>query len=174
MAICRVKPTRCGFIPGCFRALSHARFPSLRVPLTLMGKMVKSHFHIYTRVCIYMLLCEIILFVLPPNALTKRKGDMRRSASSSRVSDQFPANNPAPSPSPSPSPSPLRSLSQSSVTAEERQQLLPRYDPNSHPGKREKSRLRSSENVIHIIPLVLVLCAVILWLFSHPVTILKQ
>ncbi|KAL0874005.1 hypothetical protein Bca101_023710 [Brassica carinata] len=82
---------------------------------------------------------------------------MRRSASGSRVSDQF---------VPTPSPSPPRS---ESVTFREDdvELLLPRYDPSSQPGKREKSRLRSAENVIHFIPLVLLLCVVILWLFSH-------
>lgn len=82
---------------------------------------------------------------------------MRRSASGSRVSDQF---------VPTPSPSPPRSQS---VTFREDdvELLLPRYDPSSQPGKREKSRLRSAENVIHFIPLLLLLCVVILWLFSH-------
>ncbi|KAH0855705.1 hypothetical protein HID58_003947 [Brassica napus] len=82
---------------------------------------------------------------------------MRRSASGSRVSDQ------------SPSPSPPRS--QSVATMEDDVELLlPRYDPSSQPGKREKSRLRSAENVIHFIPLLLLLCVVILWLFSHSET----
>ncbi|ESQ55746.1 hypothetical protein EUTSA_v10026660mg [Eutrema salsugineum] len=85
---------------------------------------------------------------------------MRRSASGSRVSDQFPANLSTPSLSPPRS---------QSVTAMEDdvELLLPRYDPNSQPGKREKSRFRSAENVIHFIPLILLLCGVILWLFSH-------
>ncbi|XP_020874281.1 uncharacterized protein LOC110226600 isoform X2 [Arabidopsis lyrata subsp. lyrata] len=79
---------------------------------------------------------------------------MRRSASGSRVSDHFPAK------------SPPRSQS---VTAMEDdvELLLPRYDPNSQAGKREKSRFRFAENVIHLIPLILLLCVVILWLFSH-------
>jgi hypothetical protein len=45
--------------------------------------------------------------------------------------------------------------------------LLPRYDPNSQAGKREKSRFRFSENVIHLIPLILLLCVAILWLSSY-------
>ncbi|VVA93378.1 unnamed protein product [Arabis nemorensis] len=79
---------------------------------------------------------------------------MRRSASGSRVSDQFPANSPGRS---------------QSVTAmeEDVELLLPRFDPNSHAGKREKWRIRFAENVIHFIPLILLLCVVILWLFSH-------
>ncbi|OAY56772.1 hypothetical protein MANES_02G043601v8 [Manihot esculenta] len=48
------------------------------------------------------------------------------------------------------------------------QQQLPTYDPLSHVAKKEKSRLRSAENAIHLIPLVLVLCAIILWIFSSP------
>lgn len=79
---------------------------------------------------------------------------MRRSASGSRVSDQ------------SPSPSPPRSQSVAAVE-DDVELLLPRYDPSSQPGKREKSRLRSAENVIHFIPLLLLLCVVILWLLSH-------
>ncbi|KAF2315100.1 hypothetical protein GH714_038159 [Hevea brasiliensis] len=49
------------------------------------------------------------------------------------------------------------------------QQQLPTYDPLSHVAKKERSRLRSAENAIHLIPLVLVLCAIILWIFSSPV-----
>ncbi|KAF3531300.1 hypothetical protein DY000_02038808 [Brassica cretica] len=79
---------------------------------------------------------------------------MRRSASGSRVSDQ------------SPSPSPPRSQSVTFME-DDVELLLPRYDPSSQPGKREKSRLRSAENVIHFIPLLLLLCVVILWLFSR-------
>ncbi|KAL9368855.1 hypothetical protein Peur_040054 [Populus x canadensis] len=47
------------------------------------------------------------------------------------------------------------------------QQELPTYDPLSHIGKKEKSRLRSAEYAIHVIPLLLVLCAIILWFFSN-------
>uniref|UniRef100_A0A7C9B2C7 Transmembrane protein n=1 Tax=Opuntia streptacantha TaxID=393608 RepID=A0A7C9B2C7_OPUST len=45
---------------------------------------------------------------------------------------------------------------------------LPVYSPVSDVAKKEKSRLRSAENAVHLIPLVLVLCAVILWFFSNP------
>ncbi|KAF8057700.1 hypothetical protein N665_1256s0009 [Sinapis alba] len=82
---------------------------------------------------------------------------MRRSASGSRVSDPF---------IPAPSPSPPRSQSVTFME-DDVELLLPRYDPSSQPGKREKSLLRSAENVIHFIPLVLLLCVVILWLFFH-------
>ncbi|KAJ6942870.1 hypothetical protein NC652_008616 [Populus alba x Populus x berolinensis] len=46
---------------------------------------------------------------------------------------------------------------------------LPTYDPASHVAKKERSRLRSAENAIHVIPLVLALCAIILWFFSTPI-----
>lgn len=85
---------------------------------------------------------------------------MRRSASASIVSDQLSAN----SPSPSPSPPRIKTAADS----DDSHLLLPRYDPNSHPGKKNKSRFRSAENAIHFIPIVLILCAVILWLFSNP------
>ncbi|KAG6780684.1 hypothetical protein POTOM_013552 [Populus tomentosa] len=45
---------------------------------------------------------------------------------------------------------------------------LPTYDPASHVAKKERSRLRSAENAIHVIPLVLALCAIVLWFFSTP------
>ncbi|CAN1805471.1 hypothetical protein LINPERHAP1_LOCUS24286 [Linum perenne] len=46
--------------------------------------------------------------------------------------------------------------------------LLPTYDPASNAAKKEKSRLRSAENAVHFIPLLLLGCAVILWFFSDP------
>ncbi|CAO2837864.1 unnamed protein product [Amaranthus hypochondriacus] len=45
---------------------------------------------------------------------------------------------------------------------------LPMYNPASYPAKKEKSRLRFAFNVVHLIPLVLVLCAIILWISSKP------
>ncbi|KAF8380594.1 hypothetical protein HHK36_028082 [Tetracentron sinense] len=44
----------------------------------------------------------------------------------------------------------------------------PTYNPLSDVAKRERSRLRSAENAVHLIPFVLLLCAIILWFFSHP------
>ncbi|EOA18957.1 hypothetical protein CARUB_v10007592mg [Capsella rubella] len=82
---------------------------------------------------------------------------MRRSTSGSRVSDQSPAKTPPPP----------RSQSVTAMEDDDVELLLPRYDPNSQAGKREKSRFRSAENVIHLIPLILLLCVIILWLFSH-------
>ncbi|OMO85292.1 hypothetical protein COLO4_21678 [Corchorus olitorius] len=82
---------------------------------------------------------------------------MHRSSSGSRVSDEFFINS---------SPSQSQSLKQQS--SETVPQHLPTYNPLSHAAKKERSRLRSAENAIHIIPLVLVLCAIILWFFSSP------
>ncbi|KAF8080942.1 hypothetical protein N665_0913s0008 [Sinapis alba] len=87
---------------------------------------------------------------------------MRRSASGSRFSDQF-----SPAKVPTPSHSRSMSRSQSVKLVEDAELHLPRYDPSSQPGRRAKSRLRSAEYVIHFIPLLLVLCVVILWLFSR-------
>ncbi|KAJ8556457.1 hypothetical protein K7X08_032209 [Anisodus acutangulus] len=45
---------------------------------------------------------------------------------------------------------------------------LPTFNPQSHVAKKERNRLRSAENAIHLIPLILVLSAIILWVFSSP------
>ncbi|XP_038687203.1 uncharacterized protein LOC119986634 [Tripterygium wilfordii] len=81
------------------------------------------------------------------NPLTK----MHRSSSGSRVSDEF-----------------STKINSSSSTEEEEQLELPTYHPLSHVAKKERSRLRSAENAIHFIPLVLFLCVIILWFFSTP------
>ncbi|XP_057977815.1 uncharacterized protein LOC131164555 isoform X2 [Malania oleifera] len=78
---------------------------------------------------------------------------MHRSASASRVSDELSAQ---------PPPSlPVHSSRPSS-------DHLPTYNPLSQAAKRERSRLRSAEIAVHLIPLVLLLCALILWFFSTP------
>ncbi|PON97885.1 hypothetical protein TorRG33x02_064750 [Trema orientale] len=59
----------------------------------------------------------------------------------------------------------------SSEVEEEREQQeynLPTCDPLSHAAIREQARLRSAHNAIHLIPLVLLLCAIVLWFFSYP------
>lgn len=73
---------------------------------------------------------------------------MYRSSSSSRVSEEFFFN-------------PKSTIS---TEAEE----LPTFNPQSHVAKKEKNRLRSAENAIHLIPLILLLSAIILWVFSSP------
>ncbi|CAN8231730.1 unnamed protein product [Cochlearia groenlandica] len=85
---------------------------------------------------------------------------MRRSASGSRVSDHFPAK------LRTPTPSPPRSQSVADIE-DDVEVVMPKYDPDSEPGKRERSRVRFAENVVHCIPIMLLLCVVILWLFSH-------
>ncbi|RZS11191.1 hypothetical protein BHM03_00042501 [Ensete ventricosum] len=45
---------------------------------------------------------------------------------------------------------------------------LPTYDPQSDAAKKEVSRAKVAENMVHVIPFVLVLCTIILWFFSHP------
>ncbi|KAF6158812.1 hypothetical protein GIB67_012455 [Kingdonia uniflora] len=45
---------------------------------------------------------------------------------------------------------------------------LPMYDPVSDFAKKEKLRMKFAENAIHLIPLILVLCAITLWFFSNP------
>ncbi|KAJ1259777.1 hypothetical protein BS78_10G182100 [Paspalum vaginatum] len=41
---------------------------------------------------------------------------------------------------------------------------LPTYDPLSAAGRREAARTRALERAVHCIPLVLLLCALLLWL----------
>ncbi|KAL0395209.1 UNVERIFIED_CONTAM: hypothetical protein Slati_4487100 [Sesamum latifolium] len=77
---------------------------------------------------------------------------MYRSGSSTRVSDEF-------------------SSHPSSAATTDAEQLLPTFSPESHLAKKEKIRLRSAETAVHIIPLLLVLCAAILWFFSTPAAV---
>ncbi|XP_072958391.1 uncharacterized protein [Typha angustifolia] len=46
---------------------------------------------------------------------------------------------------------------------------LPTYDPQSDVAKKEATRARFAESMVHAIPLVLILCAAVLWFFSYPV-----
>ncbi|KAF3649344.1 putative 50S ribosomal protein L19, chloroplastic-like [Capsicum annuum] len=78
---------------------------------------------------------------------------MYRSSSTTRVSEEFFFNS-----------SPSIKSSISSTGSEE----LPTFNPQSHIAKKERNRLRSAENAIHLIPLVLVLSAIVLWVFSSP------
>ncbi|KAI5670307.1 hypothetical protein M9H77_10671 [Catharanthus roseus] len=45
---------------------------------------------------------------------------------------------------------------------------LPVYEPLSETAKKERSRLKFAENAVHLIPVVLLLCAFILWFFCNP------
>uniref|UniRef100_A0A7N2N2D9 Uncharacterized protein n=1 Tax=Quercus lobata TaxID=97700 RepID=A0A7N2N2D9_QUELO len=87
---------------------------------------------------------------------------MHRSSSTSRVSSELFS---------SQSQSQTYSASSSDNDQQEEQEqelLLPTYDPLSHVAKKQLSRLRSAQSAVHLIPLVLLLCAIILWFFSTP------
>ncbi|MQM13808.1 hypothetical protein Taro_046733 [Colocasia esculenta] len=47
--------------------------------------------------------------------------------------------------------------------------LLPKYDPQSGIAKKDASRSRTGESAVHVIPLVLIACALVLWFFSGPI-----
>lgn len=81
---------------------------------------------------------------------------MHRSSSTCRASDEFLVNL-----LPMAASSPVKALSSDD---------LPIYDPVSEATKKEIALHQKSiaENAIHLIPLVLFLCALILWVFSHP------
>ncbi|XP_059275871.1 uncharacterized protein LOC132030309 isoform X4 [Lycium ferocissimum] len=80
---------------------------------------------------------------------------MYRSSSSTRFSDEFFSPN-----------------LKSTISTETEE--LPTFNPESHVAKKERNRLRSAENAIHVIPLILVLSAIILWVFSSPVTVVNK
>ncbi|CBI29520.3 uncharacterized protein LOC100253628 isoform X2 [Vitis vinifera] len=80
---------------------------------------------------------------------------MHRISSATRVSDEF-----------------FNSTTSPSATPDADQ--LPTYDPLSHVAKKERTRIRSAENAIHAIPVVLLLCVMTLWFFSNPVDIVNK
>lgn len=45
---------------------------------------------------------------------------------------------------------------------------LPTYDPIAELAKKEKAHVKFAENAVHVIPFVLIVCAMILWIFSNP------
>ncbi|XP_041995706.1 uncharacterized protein LOC121745824 [Salvia splendens] len=59
-------------------------------------------------------------------------------------------------------PTALRALSDDSGNE------LPMYEPLSDAAKKERSRAKFAEKAVHAIPLVLLFCAFILWMFSNP------
>ncbi|GFY83564.1 similar to RAS 5 [Actinidia rufa] len=90
---------------------------------------------------------------------------MHRSASANRVPDDYvKPHTSLPSSKVSPS---LRALS---LETNE----LPLFESMSEVSKKDKSRAKFAENGVHIIPLVLLLCALILWFFSNPVDFLPS
>lgn len=87
---------------------------------------------------------------------------MYRSGSTSRFSDDhFSYYGSSSSPS-SKVPTALRALSDNDSNE------LPMYEPLSMADKKERSRAKFAEKAVHAIPLVLLLCAFILWIFSNP------
>ncbi|KAI8540246.1 hypothetical protein RHMOL_Rhmol09G0247800 [Rhododendron molle] len=86
---------------------------------------------------------------------------MHRSASTPRVSDDHSKYHSSPPSSSSSSSAALRALS---LEADE----LPVLEPMSEVYKKEKSRFKFGETVVHIIPFVLLFCALVLWFFSNP------
>ncbi|KAJ4954569.1 hypothetical protein NE237_011352 [Protea cynaroides] len=83
---------------------------------------------------------------------------MQRSSSRSRASEEFFAHHKS-----------LLSSSQAfQAVLKSEISDLPTYNPLSEAAKKEKSRIRFAENAVHVIPLVLVLCAFIVWFFSNP------
>ncbi|KAI3790250.1 hypothetical protein L2E82_03151 [Cichorium intybus] len=51
---------------------------------------------------------------------------------------------------------------------------LPVYNPISPDGTKKEHYKSPSENAIHLIPVVLILCGFILWFFSHPIGEAKE
>ncbi|KAL3535821.1 hypothetical protein ACH5RR_004282 [Cinchona calisaya] len=86
---------------------------------------------------------------------------MYRTASVTRVSDEYLVNV-SPAAKGSPVPKMLVDAADDFQTS---------YDPILDATKKEISPKSSGEKVVHLIPLVLTLCALILWFFSKPVTI---
>ncbi|GAA0143064.1 hypothetical protein Leryth_024160 [Lithospermum erythrorhizon] len=81
---------------------------------------------------------------------------MYRSASTTRVQDDHVSYYQSPNLSNS-----LRALSLET-------NVLPTYEPLSDIAKKERARAKLAENAIHIIPFVLLFCALLLWLLSNP------
>ncbi|CDP08358.1 unnamed protein product [Coffea canephora] len=97
---------------------------------------------------------------------------MYRSSSSARVSEEFFSN--SSSSSAAAAAGAMSSTNHKPATTTSDLDHLPTYNPMSHLAKKEKSRLRSVENSIHLIPVLLVLCAIVLWFFSSPVDLVNK
>ncbi|KAJ0629648.1 hypothetical protein HanOQP8_Chr17g0658321 [Helianthus annuus] len=52
------------------------------------------------------------------------------------------------------------------ATSDETSDELPTYNPQSYIAIKEQNQIRSAEAAIHLIPCLLVICAIILWFFS--------
>ncbi|KAK2646046.1 hypothetical protein Ddye_021241 [Dipteronia dyeriana] len=89
---------------------------------------------------------------------------MHRSAGTSRASDEFSVNL-----LPEAAVADVNS-SPAKASASHHHDDLPIYNPISDATKKELALHQKSqgENAIHLIPLLLIFCGFILWLFSHP------
>ncbi|KAK8959060.1 hypothetical protein KSP40_PGU007909 [Platanthera guangdongensis] len=77
---------------------------------------------------------------------------MHRSASSTRVSDEY-----------------YMTAGQAVATRSAMDiEHLPMYDPQLEIAKKETARLRLAENTVHLIPVIIIICAMLLWFFSNP------
>ncbi|KAL5768949.1 hypothetical protein ACOSQ2_015732 [Xanthoceras sorbifolium] len=92
-------------------------------------------------------------------SLSPFPANMHRSASTSRTSDEFLVNL-----------LPAAAAMNSSPVKASASHDLPIYSPISDANKKELALHHKSmgENAIHLIPLLLIFCGFILWLFSHP------
>ncbi|KAL5836081.1 hypothetical protein ACOSQ4_015578 [Xanthoceras sorbifolium] len=92
-------------------------------------------------------------------SLSPFPANMHRSASTSRTSDEFLVNL-----------LPAAAAMNSSPVKASASHDLPIYSPISDATKKELALHHKSmgENAIHLIPLLLIFCGFILWLFSHP------
>ncbi|KAK3210841.1 hypothetical protein Dsin_015547 [Dipteronia sinensis] len=97
-------------------------------------------------------------------SLSSFPAKMYRSASTSRASDEFLVNL-----LPEAAVAPVNS-SPAKASASHHHDDLPIYNPISDATKKELALHHKSqgENAIHLIPLLLIFCGFILWLFSHP------
>ncbi|KAI6707406.1 hypothetical protein NL676_010368 [Syzygium grande] len=98
-----------------------------------------------------------------PAAFRPRREIMRRPSSAPRVSEA-----PSQPPLTTAAASQSRCSRRTGERDDDRREQLPTCDPLSHAARKERSRLRSAENAVHAIPLLLVLCAFLLWFFSGP------
>ncbi|CAL5359758.1 unnamed protein product [Camellia sinensis] len=90
---------------------------------------------------------------------------MHRSSSATRVSSSSEFLNHSSSSSSLSSSSQSQTFKPLSISSD---QQLPTYNPQSQVAKKERTRLRSAETAVHLIPLFLILCAIVLWFFSNP------
>lgn len=86
---------------------------------------------------------------------------MHRSSSTSRASDEFAVSLLPPAPA----------LGYANGACSSSSEDLPRYNPVSDASKKEKGlhQKTMAEKSIHLIPLILILCGLILWFFSDTV-----